>query len=691
MFVNANAGNINSWTYSPTNVQATNDEYWLNGNMKLTWQASQRNKITLYYEDAIRCTQCDNGGAVTTSPEATGHGATHPDGLDQVTWTSPLTNRLLLEAGFSFAAERWGSDPRPGFTTDFISVTAQGGSIPGLTYRAPGPPNSGAGGLSKSFIGTYSSRASMTYTSGSHSMKFGYNGEAFNYSQAGGGVNPLKYRFTTPDPGGQPNQVTVTAIPYEYFEHLNNWGLYAQDQWTSGRFTIGGGLRFDRFTAFFPDSHIGPSLYMPNALTFAAVETTALNDITPRFSFAYDLTGDGKTAVKVGINKYMLSQSSEQYPLGGQAAPLNGVPTSYSRSWTDSNNNKVVNCDLLNLAAQDLSATGGDICGPSNQQTYGTATKNTSLDPSLSHGWGNRPYNWAFDASLTREVTPNVAVNFGYFRRIFGNFVVVQNRLTAPSDYTFFNLTVNDPRLPINGQTVTGFFDVSPDKFGKFDNYVTKADNFGGEMQHWNGFDIGVNARFKGATIQGGVSTGRLSKDVCAVAQQIPTVLSTANTPIGGASASATSIAMQYCHTDQPFQTQLKALGTYTVPKVDVLVSATLQNIPGQETFATYNIPTAIAKPLLGGRDLSEGANIPINLLPPGQYYSDRVNQLDMRLAKIVRFRGVRTQVGLDLYNALNTNTVQTYNATYSPTATWPVPTLIVPARLARISAQINF
>jgi len=147
MFSNQNAGDITKWTYSPDlSNQALNDEYWLTGYAKLTWQATPRNKITAYYEDALRCTTCNFGGSATASPETSGHGATHPDGLSQLTWTSPLTNRVLFEAGFSFASERWGSDPRPGFDPALINVQAVGGNFPGLSYRAPAPPTSGAGG-----------------------------------------------------------------------------------------------------------------------------------------------------------------------------------------------------------------------------------------------------------------------------------------------------------------------------------------------------------------------------------------------------------------------------------------------------------------------------------------------------------------------------------------------------------------
>jgi len=469
--------------------------------------------------------------------------------------------------------------------------------------------------------------------------------------------------------------------------------LYGQDQWTTGRATIGVGVRFDRFTAFFPASHVGPTQYMPAPLTFDAVETTGLSDITPRLSFAYDLSGNGKTAIRVGINKYVLSQSSEQYPLGGQAAPMNRIPLSYNRTWTD-NGNFVVDCDLFNLATN---AAGGDTCGAASNQNFGKSALSTTLDDSLFHGWGNRPYNWAFDVAVTREVMPNLALNIGYFRRIFGNFVVTQNRSVTAADYTFFGLPVADSRLPNSG-VVDGFFDVNFNKFGQVDNYVTKASSFGDQTLHWNGLDVSVNARLRGILVQGGISTGRQSKDVCAVAAQIPTMLLTANTPVGGASAAATSIPMGYCNSVQPLQTQAKLLGSYTIPRLDVLVAGTFQNIPGQELFATYSVPNAVVAPLLG-RNLSScpaptgacGSTTTANILPPGEFYGPRISQLDLRFAKILKFNRTRTQIGLDLFNALNTNVVQTYNPAYSPTGNWQVPTLIVPARLARISAQFDF
>ena len=148
---------------------------------------------------------------------------------------------------------------------------------------------------------------------------------------------------------------------------------------------------------------------------------------------------------------------------------------------------------------------------------------------------------------------------------------------------------------------------------------------------------------------------------------------------------------MGYCQITQAFQTQIKFLGAYTVPRIDVQLAATLQNIPGQEIQANYNVPNALVAPLLGRPLSGNAANITLNLLAPVTELSDRVNQLDFRAAKILRWGKKRTQITFDMFNALNSNVVQTYNSSYSPTGAWRIPTAILPARVAKFSAQFDF
>jgi hypothetical protein len=139
---------------------------------------------------------------------------------------------------------------------------------------------------------------------------------------------------------------------------------------------------------------------------------------------------------------------------------------------------------------------------------------------------------------------------------------------------------------------------------------------------------------------------------------------------------------------DTAFLTQLKFLGTYLVPKLDVQVAATFQSYPGPQITANYVATNAEVIPSLG-RPLSGGAaNVTVNLVSPGSMYAERANQLDLRVSKILRFRRTRTAVNFDLYNSLNANSALIINNNY---ASWQTPQGIMDARLAKLSVQFDF
>jgi hypothetical protein len=124
------------------------------------------------------------------------------------------------------------------------------------------------------------------------------------------------------------------------------------------------------------------------------------------------------------------------------------------------------------------------------------------------------------------------------------------------------------------------------------------------------------------------------------------------------------------------------------VPKIDVQVSATLQSIPGPLFAANFNAPNAAVIPSLG-RPLSGATpNITVNLVEPGSMYGERLNQLDVRFGKLLRFGRTRSTISLDLYNALNSDTVLTINNNF---ATWQRPQTIIQARFAKIAMQFDF
>ena len=92
------------------------------------------------------------------------------------------------------------------------------------------------------------------------------------------------------------------------------------------------------------------------------------------------------------------------------------------------------------------------------------------------------------------------------------------------------------------------------------------------------------------------------------------------------------------------------------------------------------------------GRNLSGNAtNVTVNLVAPGTMYGDRINQLDFRVAKILKFGRSRTLVGVEIYNALNSSAVLTYNNTFVPGGTWLQPLTILTPRFFKFTAEIDF
>jgi len=146
-----------------------------------------------------------------------------------------------------------------------------------------------------------------------------------------------------------------------------------------------------------------------------------------------------------------------------------------------------------------------------------------------------------------------------------------------------------------------------------------------------------------------------------------------------------------YCHADSGYVTRFTGLGSYTIPKVDVLVSGTFRSDQGAVIAANYTVTSAVAAQSLGRPLAGAVPNISVNLIAPGDIYGDRVNEIDFRIAKVLKFGHTRTNVGFDIYNILNSNPVLTYNNAFIPNGAWLVPTSVLQSRFVKFSASFDF
>ncbi|MBM3778846.1 MAG: TonB-dependent receptor [Acidimicrobiia bacterium] len=664
---------LNARVYEPdTSRQGYADNTNRDWGVRFTWQAAEKHKIAFSdrMQNDCTCFISINGG--TQSPEASANVVSWPTNVIQTTWTYPRTSRLLLEAGATFVFLRQDGTRTEGVSPTDIPVTDV---AIGFTFNA-NPGNGGGANYGFDRIrDQWSQRVAMSYVTGSHNFKVGLSMREGHTRETqdpnASAFGPVAFQVRA----GVPIQLTQYAAPLAYSYQLRpNLAVYAQDQWTRGRMTLNLGLRVDTNHQQSPaeTAEAIPAFGIPARTFPAAKSIPKWRDIAPRAGVAFDLFGTGRTAVKGSFGRYVVQQNSS---LSAANAPARRAGLSAVRSWTDANNDFAPNCNLANPLAN------GE-CGALSNRTLGLPIPSTTYDTDYLEGFGKREYMWKGMVGLSHELRAGVGVYANYYSTRYGNFTLTTNRALSPADFLTYCITApTDTRLgSVSGQQVCGLFDVAPAMFGRVDNFVTHSSNFGEQYERYNGMDVSMSARVgNGGLVQGGVSTGRTVTDNCEIVRNNPQI----GLAVSGGQGSRSSD--RFCHVVRPWssQTQVKLAANYPLPWWGLGLAGTYQNLPGVPQAA--NITVTGAQTTLGRLNTATA----VALLTPFTMFEERLNQVDIRLTKTLQMAGYRIRGQFDLYNVMNAATVLGVNAAYG--ANWLRPTSILPARVVKFGAQVDF
>jgi hypothetical protein len=655
--------------------QGIDDQKINTASLRLTWQISERNKFSVYYEEIDKYR--GHGMNAGDDPRTASQVWTSPIYNDATAkWTSAISGKLLFEAGASFNYEQYVITNQPGINKEPFSPEW----FAGASRRDAdlGTLRSGLANWGGRYPDRYNVQSAITYVTGAHNFKTGFQWNWGPYENTRDANAHLQQVYRT----GRPDSVTIYNTPVRYLDKLNrDVGIFAQDTWTFDRLTINGGLRWEYLDAEVADQVSGAGRWVPER-RFSRIQMPIWKDLAPRFGVVYDLFGNAKTALKFGANRYNESRTTF---FANRYNPI--ALTSASLPWTDLNGDDIAQgtrgCVYLTAGCEMNFAVL-----PAN---FGRISLNR-VDPNFK-----RVYNIETTAGVQHELLPRVSVSANWYRRTFHRLRVTDNLLRTPSDYIPI-----DVFNPMTGEPFK-IYTVTTAAAPRVDNLDTNAGS--GRKHTYNGFDLNLNARLPGgATVFGGFVTERNIRVICDEPDD-PNML-------------------QFCDdgdNDIPYRGSLKLAGTYLAPW-GISISASLQSLAGRPLGGTTATGNKISGPGYGDTGSPVGTNwlisrttrypancpapcpagalvaptlteasLTVPLAPPGTEFLPRMTQLDLSVAKSLNVGAVRVQGQLDAFNVFNKSTILGYRSTNFATSAYLQPSTVLQARMIRLGMQLRW
>ena len=682
--------------------QAVNEQQINSVLLRLTWQVSPRNKLSAYLDRLFKSR--DHDVIAGDDPKTAGFRWNSPIyETSTIKWTSTVSNRLLIEGGYSSNIERYNNYYEPGVRKPYGSPEWYAGALHMDTIL--GTRSNAKTVEYGSYPDRHNAQAAVSYVRSGHNLKFGFQNSWGPYNQTAWANADLYQNYLN-----GPATVTLLATPARWKDRLNaGLAIYGQDAWTLGRITITYGLRWE-YLSEQVSGQPAQSGRFARIPAFGDIHLPIWRTFSPRTAVVYDLFGNGKTAVRFGFNRFEAAATTTNASIYN---PANVLTVRATAVWTDLNKDDIAQGEL---GCVYLITPGCEINFADVAKNFGTVSL-SNPDPNLK-----RPHALAYNLGVSHELLPGIAVTAEWFHGVAKNILERNNTLrpgamTGPASVSNPSYRPVTVFSPIDGTAITMYDPILP----AVQQAVAYVDTNDPNLKNvYNGFEFNFNAKLpRGGRIFGGSSTDRSVANICSAATTNPNFL-------------------VYCDQSRygiPWRTQFKLVGTYPLPWWGLQLSGSLQALPGyvlyndnlQPLFQgsgsgtnlnnSLNLPnsagtvftvtpttvytacpgnSAAAGCTVGARVIPgmNQASLNVPLIPTGTELTPRLNQVDFSVGKRFNFERIRFEPRIDLFNALNSSdyfAVRTMVYSTVAGASYKQPSSILLGRLIRLGAVVNW
>ena len=642
--------------------QGIDDQFIRQGLVRLTWQATPRNKFAAYFDEIDKYRGHDMQSL--EDPETAALQWFSPAyHTAQVKWSSTVSSRMLLEAGWSSNLEYYTNSYQPGVgkargTAEWLASASRqesglGGRKTAATSEVTHSPE------------RQNMQASLSYVTGSHNFKFGFQytwGDYLRTTDANADLTQV-YNSTAASGGPYtvPNSVVIRNTPLRFGSRLNrDLGLYAQDSWKLNRLTINAGIRWENVVAQVLAGRSPAGRFVPER-SFDEIENLPnWKNWAPRFSLVYDLFGNGRTALKYSLNRYNQARTTgiaENYnPLASLTATL---------PWRDINGNDIAEGER---GCTGYPRVGCEIDFSNLSPNFGIAALNE---------FGNYPRTWNLESALElqHELMRGLSVTGSWFRGNFHNLTTTINRSYTHADFTPFTMY-----NPLTGEPIQVFARTLQNR------PTSNLDTFDPERKRdYESFNVEFSARPGRARLFGGIAIER-QLDVTCTAPDDPN-------------------SLRFCNdheNDIPYRKQFKLSASYPLPW-DITASAVFQSNHGNTSARTMALtrgqqryPATCPAPCPANQVIMPigvfgQPSMTVALVDSDTVYTERINQLDLRFSKSVRVGRLSLTPSIEIFNVNNTDAIVSYVSTSVLNAAYLRPNSIMQGRIIGLNVQTRW